>query len=131
MPLVIDLKPHEKIIVGEAVITNDKHRTRLHIDGEVAILREKDILRESDATTPCRKIYLTLQLMYLSSHPQKLHKIYFTILRDIVKAAPSTSRFFMAINEHILGGSFYRALKAAKDLIDYEDQLMNSFRTGS
>ena len=43
MALIIDLKPNEKVLVGTAVITNDKSRSRLHISGEAAILREKDI----------------------------------------------------------------------------------------
>jgi flagellar biosynthesis regulator FlbT len=41
MALIIDLKPGEKILIGTAVITNDSQRTRLHISGDAAILREK------------------------------------------------------------------------------------------
>ena len=58
MALVIDLKPKEKILIGTAVITNDSQRTRLHISGESAIIREKDIMREEDADTPCKRAYL-------------------------------------------------------------------------
>ena len=46
MPLKIELKPHESIIIGEALITNDGERTRFYIEGNVPILREKFILRE-------------------------------------------------------------------------------------
>jgi flagellar biosynthesis repressor protein FlbT len=124
MALVIDLKPNERIIIGEAVITNDKHRTRLHIEVEVAILREKDILREEEANTPCQKVYLAVQLMYLSKTPQKLHSIYFTLIKDIVQAAPSTIDYFLKINDAIMSGSYYKALKASQDLIDYEAKLL-------
>ena len=61
MALVIDLKPGEKVLVGTAVITNDKQRTRLHIAGDAAILREKDVLKEEDALTSCQKIYFLIQ----------------------------------------------------------------------
>ena len=41
MPLKIELKPHESIIIGESLITNDGERTRFYIEGNVPILREK------------------------------------------------------------------------------------------
>ena len=44
MALIIDLKPSERVIIGTALITNDDTRTRLHIEGDAPILREKDIL---------------------------------------------------------------------------------------
>ena len=60
MALVIDLKPGEKILIGTAVITNDKQRTRIHIAGEAPILREKDVLQEEECDTPCKKIYFLI-----------------------------------------------------------------------
>ncbi len=124
MALVIDLKPNERIIIGEAVIRNDKHRTRLHIEGDTPILREKDILKEEDANTPCKKIYLAAQYMYLSKTPEELHKVYFELVRDVQNAAPSTAPYIMIINEHLLRNNYYKALKAAQDLIDYEQELL-------
>ena len=44
MALKVELKPHERIIIGESVITNADQRTRLLIDGTAPILREKDIM---------------------------------------------------------------------------------------
>ena len=44
MSLKVELKPGERIIIGESVITNADQRTRLLIDGHAPILREKDIL---------------------------------------------------------------------------------------
>lgn len=58
MPLKIELKPNERLIVGNALITNDRERTRLYIDGNVPILREKYILTEEQADTPCKKSLL-------------------------------------------------------------------------
>jgi flagellar protein FlbT len=64
--LVIDLKPQEKILIGEAVITNSSQRTRLHIAGDAPILREKDIMQEDEADTPCKKVYFMIQCMYIA-----------------------------------------------------------------
>jgi len=124
--LVIDLKPGEKILIGTAVITNDTQRTRLHISGEAAILREKDVMREEEADTPCKKVYFLIQCMYMSPTPQDYHKKYFDLVKEIQHAAPSTSFFFLAINEKIIESAFYKAMREARDLIKYEEELMHN-----
>jgi flagellar protein FlbT len=126
MALVIDLKPHEKILIGEAVITNDSQRTRLHIAGDAPIMREKDVMQEDGADTPCKKIYFLIQCMYLSPKPEEYHKKYFDLILDIQKAAPTTTIFFMQINEHIMGSSYYKAMKLAKQLIEHEQELVQN-----
>lgn len=128
MALVIDLKPSESVIIGNALITNDATRTRLHIEGDSPILREKDIMREEDANTPSKRIYFTIQLMYLSTEPEKIHKLYFDQIHEIQNAAPSTSLFFMKINDFILKGQYYKALKEARGLIEHERELISSVK---
>ena len=44
MALKVELKPNERIIIGNAVIRNGEQRTRFFIEGDAPILREKDIL---------------------------------------------------------------------------------------
>ena len=126
MALVIDLKPSERVIIGNAIITNDQHRARLHIEGDAPILREKDILREEDANTPCKRIYFTVQLMYLSAAPEKLHDLYFGQVHDVQNAAPSCATFFLKINDCLLEGHYYKALKEARHLIEHETELLAS-----
>ncbi len=124
MALVIDLKPKERIIIGNAVITNDNQRTRLHIEGDAPILREKDVLREEDATSPCKRIYFIIQMMYLATDPTEIYDSYFAAIREVQDAAPSTALLIADISTHILGGHYYKALREAKKLIDYEQELM-------
>lgn len=126
MALVIDLKPQEKILIGEAVITNSAQRTRLHIAGDAPILREKDIMQEDDADTPCKKIYFLIQCMYISPDPKQYHDRYFALIKDIQKASPSSSIFFMQINDHIISGTYYKALKIANQLIEHERELVEN-----
>ena len=83
MALVLDLKPGERVIIGETLITNDQQRTRLHIEGTAPILREKDIIRPEEADTPCKNLYLTLQLMYLDPEPERFHAGYFELVQKI------------------------------------------------
>lgn len=124
MALVIDLKPAERIIIGNALITNDNNRTRLHIEGDAPILREKDILRQEEANSPCKRIYMSIQLMYLSSEPATMHDLYFEQVHAVQNAAPSTATFFMKINDYIMKNQYYKALKEARSLIDHEEEVL-------
>jgi flagellar protein FlbT len=124
MPLKVELKPNERIIVGNAVIRNGDVRTRFFIEGEAPILREKDILTAETATSPARKIYLAVQLMYLQGDLSNHHKIYFPLVQDFLAAAPSALPFVAEVNNCILSGDLYKALKVAKKLIAYEEELI-------
>lgn len=128
MALIIDLKPGERVLVGEAVITNDEQRTRLHIAGNAPILREKDVMKEEDADTPCKKIYFLIQCMYLARAPRIYFEKYFGMVREIQDAAPSATFFFLKINETILEGSYYKALKEARELLKHEEELIANVR---
>ena len=125
MPLKIKLKPNERMIVGGAVITNGNTRCDLLIENKVSILRQKDIMREEDADSPCRKIYFTIQLMYIDEENLiEHHNTFWELVQDIVKAAPSMLALIDQISEHILNNKYYQALKLARKLIDYEQEII-------
>lgn len=124
MALKVELKPGEKMILGDCVITNDDQRTRLYIQGDAPILRERDILTPETADTPAKKIYLVVQMMYLDKNPQQHHEAYFALINELMKAAPSSLVLIEKINNQILTGSLYKALKEAKSLIAYERDLL-------
>lgn len=126
MALVIDLKPGEKILIGNAVITNDSQRTRLHIAGDSPILREKDVVQEEEADTPCKKIYFLIQCMYLARNPREYYDKYFELIQAVQKASPTCSIFFAQINEQIIAGSYYKALKLGRELIKHEEELLEN-----
>lgn len=126
MALIIDLKPGEKVLIGEAVITNDQQRTRLHISGVAPIMREKDIMKEEEANTPCSKIYFLVQCMYLARDPTLYHKRYFDLVREIQDAAPTATLFIMKINDMIIEGTYYKALKEARELLSHEEELLDN-----
>jgi flagellar biosynthesis repressor protein FlbT len=126
MSLKVELKPGERLIVGNCVITNSDQRTRLFIDGKAPILREKDILTAETANTPAKRIYFAVQLMYIHEDVGKLTEGYFKLVNDIIAAAPSTIRIVDEINNEILTGQLYKALKAAKKLIQYEQELLGN-----
>ena len=126
MALKVELKPNERIIIGNCVVTNTDQRARLLIDGDnVPILREKDIMTPANADTPAKLVYLAVQLMYISPDPVANHGTYFNLVRDIVTAAPSAWPVIEGINNNILSGDLYQALKEAKKLIAYEKKLLD------
>ncbi len=125
MALKVELKPDERIIIGQALIRNGDQRARFYIEGDAPIMREKDILTLATATSPAKRIYLSVQLMYLTQDLAKHHTTYFELVRDFLHAAPSALPIVDEINNRILSGEMYKALKIAKKLIDYELELIS------
>lgn len=129
MALKITLKPGERIIVGGAVIKNGSSSTNLLVENPVPILRQRDILIQEEADTPCRRIYLVVQLMYIDgTNLAAHHKIYWSLVKDLLKAAPSTLPFIDRISDLILGAKYYQALKMARKLIEYEEEVVRHAR---
>ena len=122
MPLKIELKPHESIIIGDALITNDNDRIRFYIDGNVPILRGKFILREKDANTPARRVYFIVQQMYLSKGSKQLQELFIEYIRDLQEAAPSLRPYVTPVAEAMIINDYYAAIKEAAKLIEQEDK---------
>ncbi len=129
MSLKISLKPQERLIIGGAVVQNGGARSDLLVENNVPILREKDILREQEADTPCKRIYFTIQLMYVDEkNLVEYHNGYWKLIRDVLDAAPSTLRLIDQISDHILNGRYYQALKVTQKLIEYEQEVVQHVR---
>ena len=83
MPLRVELKPFERIVIGETVLINSGTRTSFLIDGEAPILRERDTITAETANTPAKQellrkakvgdvvIGLTTPLMITAISPAK------------------------------------------------------------
>jgi len=125
MSLILNLKPGEMVILGGAVIKNGPTAAHLHIENKVTLLRQKDILTESEATSPCKKIYLVVQLMYIGDGlTTEFAQLYWDLVRDVLAAAPSTNDLISTMSTYIVESNFYQALKVAKKLIIYEEELI-------
>jgi len=131
MGLKVELKPGERFILGDCLVTNGNQRTRLLIEGSAPILREKDIMTAEQANTPAKRIYLAVQLMYTARDPSEHHETYFILMRELVQAAPSAWPHIVAVSNHILAGEMYKALKSAKALIAYEKELVDHASRGT
>jgi flagellar protein FlbT len=52
-------------------------------------------------------------------------------MRELVHAAPSAWPYIVTVNNHILAGEFYKALKTIKALMDYEKELIDRATRGT
>ncbi|HIJ88383.1 MAG TPA: flagellar protein FlbT [Desulfuromonadales bacterium] len=126
MPLTLTLKPGERVIVAGAVIKNGSSVAHLQIENHVTLLRQKDVLTEAEANSPCKKIYFAVQLMYIGNGlTPEFAQVYWDLVRDVLVAAPSTKDLISQISAYIVGADFYPALKVAKKLISYEEELIS------
>ena len=132
MALRIELKPRERFILGGAVIQNGDTRSEWILENNVPILKGKNIMSLEEADTPCKRVYFLIQLMYVEGGNLEGHQdTYWELVRDIVRAAPSLLGPIDAINEHLVGGRYYEALKLTRKLINEEERLIHHADAGS
>jgi flagellar protein FlbT len=132
MALKITLKPNERMIIGGAVVANGDTRADFTIENKVPLLRQKDIMSENEANSPSRRLYFVIQLMYIDQdNVLTYHNTYWSIVKDIVKAAPSVLGLIDQISELILGNQYYQALKLTQTLIEYEQEVTHRVRKSS
>jgi flagellar biosynthesis repressor protein FlbT len=124
MALKVELKPFERIIIGESVITNSETRAHFLIDGEAPILREKDILTAETANSPVKRVYLCVQQMYLEKDIPKYQELYMGFVKDLLEAVPSFRPQIEDASKLILSGQLYNSLKEIRKLIKLEEELL-------
>jgi len=122
MPLRVELKPFERIVIGETVIINSGTRTSFLIDGEAPILREKDTVTAETATTPVKRLYYCVQMMYLKNDIPRFRPSYLGHVKDVRQAIPESRDLIDAVNNHITAGTLYKALKEIRKLIKVEEE---------
>ncbi len=125
MPLRLTLKPRERVIISGAVVRNGDSRIELFIENQVPILREADILSPKAVNTPCERVYLAVQLMYVDQDRETQHRqSYDSLVHDVLEAAPSTKQLIEEMDDHVRQGRLYQALKSAQALREYEKELL-------
>lgn len=125
MPLKLSLPRGEKIVVNGAVIKNDGPDVNLVFENQAHILRQKDIMTLEDATTPARRVYLAVQCAYMLPDRRDEHlKDFVTLIDEFCEAAPSAITLADKIRNRADAGDLYGALKACRELIEYEAEIM-------
>jgi flagellar biosynthesis repressor protein FlbT len=122
MPLRVELKPFERIIIGDSVIINSGTRSSFLIDGDTPILREKDTITAETADTPAKRLYHCVQMMYLKNDVGRYRATYLDRVKELQQAVAGSSDLIAAVNHHVTEGSLYKALKEIRKLMKREDE---------
>jgi flagellar biosynthesis repressor protein FlbT len=124
VPLRVELKPFERIVIGETVLVNSGTRTSFLIDGDAPILREKDTVTPETANTPVKRLYLCVQTMYLKNDIPRYRTSYQGFLRDLRETSAGDRVAIDGINAHVMAGTLYKALKEIRKLMKRDEALL-------
>lgn len=125
MPLKLSLKPGEKFVLNGAVVQNGDRRGVLVLQNKASVLREKDIMQPDEATTPARRIYFPVMMMYLDeAAAERQYEEFATRLTEFMGVVrnPEVLGDCIAISKHVMAREYYKALMLSRKLIEYEDQ---------
>jgi flagellar biosynthesis repressor protein FlbT len=126
MPLKLSLKPGERFVLNGAVLANGDKRTSLILQNKACVLREKDIMQPEDATTPARRIYFPIMMMYLE--PSETYYNDFALrMTEFMGAIRNRTALAQCveISREVMSGNYYKALMLCKKLFEFEQERLN------
>lgn len=128
MALRLTLKPGEKIAVNGAVIVNGARRAEFIVENRASVLRERDIMRAEEATTPARRVYLPVMMMALDPDARKQAFGEFEQrITEFSGAAsnPDALALCLKISAAVANGAYYKALGHCRALIEFETERLS------
>lgn len=133
MPLKLSLKPGERFVLNGAVVQNGDRRGTLILQNKASVLREKDILQEDQVTTPSRRIYFPVMMMYLDeAGATRYYDEFVRRLSEFMGAVrnPDILAECVNISRHAMAKEYYKALMLCRKLIEYEDERLGNVAKG-
>jgi flagellar protein FlbT len=128
VPLLIDLKPGEKVIINGAVVENAGHSTKLRVLNDSNILREKDIVADGDNITPAGRVYFFIQNAYIfPGSRDKYIGLFERCLEDYVTSCTSAAPLGDELRAAVANHEYYKALKLARKLLKHESQILDIY----
>lgn len=132
MPLKLSLKPGEKFVLNGAVVQNGDRRSTLVLQNKASVLREKDIMQQEEVTTPARRVYFPVMMMYLDEgSAERYYDEFVRRLSEFMGAVrnPAILAECVSISKHAMTREYYKALMLCRKLIDYEDEVLGNVPT--
>ena len=129
MPLKLSLKPGEKFVLNGAVVQNGDRRSALLLQNKASVLREKDIMQADEASTPSRRIYFPVMMMYLDPADwERYQDEFLKRLSEFMGAVrnPEVLTDCVNISRYVMTREYYKALMLCRKLIDYEDERLGN-----
>jgi len=128
MPLKLSLKPGERFVLNGAVLANGDKRASLVLQNKACVLREKDIMQPGEATTPARRIYLPIMMMYLDDENWEEYYSEFALRMTEFMGAVETRGVLAScieISRDVTEGHYYKALMTCRKLFEFEQERLN------
>jgi flagellar protein FlbT len=125
MPLKLSLKPHEKFVLNGAVVQNGDRRGVLVLQNKASVLREKDIMQETEANSPARRVYFPVMMMYLDeAGAARCYDEFVLRMNEFMGVIrnPDVLADCVNVSKHVLAREYYKALMICRKLIEYEDE---------
>jgi flagellar protein FlbT len=133
VPLKLSLKPGEKFVLNGAVVQNGDRRAVVILQNKASVLREKDIMQPEDVTTPSRRIYFPVMMMYLDEAGAGQYYNEFVLRMSEfmgVISNPTILNECVNISRYCMGKEYYKALMLCRKLIEYEDERLGHVPSG-
>ena len=130
MPLLIDFKSGDKLIINGSALENIGSNTKILVHNNSAILREKEVLLREDAQTPASRVYFELQGAYIMVAPEEREeclKNFNVRLNEFIAACPNAMDIALKVRDHVEHDRIYKGLKEAQNLIKYESGVLHEF----
>lgn len=131
MPLKLDFKSGDKLVINGAVLENIGPNAKLLVHNESAILREKEVLSVQETATPASRTYFALQCAYMFAHKREEYLGLFNqYLDEYIEACPSATELAEEIRDQVSSGKLYRGLKQTQKLILHEGNVLAMLEEG-
>jgi flagellar protein FlbT len=129
LPLKLSLKPGEKFVLNGAVVQNGDRRGVLVLQNKASVLREKDIMQEEEVTTPARRIYFPVMMMYLDeAGADRYYDEFVRRLTEFMNVIgnPAVLNECIEISKNCMEREYYKALMRCRKLMDYEGERLGN-----
>lgn len=130
MSLRLKLRPGERLIINGCILVNGPHRASFEVATRADVLRGDEILDAKTATTPARRLGLSIQMALVSPADRE------GALARIRQLTADLSGILLAdrgeqlatVTRLVEAGEFYKAWRATIPLIRHEDMLLKRIR---
>lgn len=127
MALNLTLKPNETVLINGCVVRNSDRRQTIMIESQGDIVRQRDLLSDSEARTPVKEVYFFIQTALLDSGVRE--KLVPIIQKKLGQLVPvfhdEMSQHIFEAASHVSHEDFYKAMRSLRPLMDYEGKLFD------
>lgn len=125
MPLKIEIKTGDKIIINGAVLENNGPSAKLLVHNKCSILRGKEVMSEEHSNSPASRVYFALQCAYIFPGKKGDYlKLFNNYMQDYLQASPSSAPIIEKILDEVTKDRLYQGLRATQDLLLHEEQIL-------